>query len=113
MSRWRACSPTSLADDCRHLRSYAASGHRPPQHPRPPRLLVPACRHLDRLPAERGRRRPGALDGPATYLLTKPVPRWQILAAKLAVAWLATATFALASTLVSGLVALEGGGSSI
>ena len=35
-------------------------------------------------------------DGTATYLLTKPVPRWQILAAKLAVAWLVTATFALA-----------------
>jgi len=52
-------------------------------------------------------------DGTATYLLTKPVPRWQILAAKLAVAWLVTATFALASTLISGLVALEGSGSSI
>jgi ABC-2 type transport system permease protein len=48
-------------------------------------------------------------DGTAVYLLTKPVPRWQILVAKLAAAGLLTAVLLIASTVVSGAIAMEGG----
>lgn len=49
-------------------------------------------------------------DGTAVYLLTKPLQRWQILLPKLAAAWLVTAVMLVSSTLVSGLLALEGTG---
>jgi len=51
-------------------------------------------------------------DGTAVYLLTKPIPRWQILLPKLAAAWVITAVIVGVSTVVSGIVA-TGGGSSI
>ena len=51
-------------------------------------------------------------DGTAVYLLTKPVPRWQILAAKLAVAALYTAAFVLGATVAAGSLALSGQGSA-
>lgn len=46
-------------------------------------------------------------DGTAVYLLTKPIPRWQILLPKLVASWLITAAIALLSTVISGLIALE------
>jgi ABC-2 type transport system permease protein len=48
-------------------------------------------------------------DGTAVYLLTKPIPRWQILLPKLVAAWLITAVIVATSTIVSGLIALDGG----
>ena len=42
-------------------------------------------------------------DGTAVYLLTKPIPRWQILLPKLVAAWLITAAIVAISTIVSGL----------
>jgi len=50
-------------------------------------------------------------DGTAVYLLSKPVPRWQIIAGKLAVAALTTGAFVLATTVVSGALALGSEGS--
>jgi ABC-2 type transport system permease protein len=54
-------------------------------------------------------------EGTVVYLLTKPVPRWQILLPKLAAAWLVTAVLVTASTIITGLIAIggEGGGSLI
>lgn len=52
-------------------------------------------------------------DGTAVYLLTKPLPRCQILAPKLAAAWVATTALVLTSTVASGLIALDGAGGSI
>jgi ABC-2 type transport system permease protein len=52
-------------------------------------------------------------DGTAIYLLTKPIPRWEILLPKLIAPWLLTAALLLASTLVSGLVAIESGGRDV
>jgi ABC-2 type transport system permease protein len=52
-------------------------------------------------------------DGTAVYLLTKPIPRWQILAPKVAAAWLLTGALALASTLASGLIAIQDGETKI
>jgi ABC-2 type transport system permease protein len=52
-------------------------------------------------------------DGTAVYLLTKPVPRWQILAPKVIAAWLITALLTASSTLISGLIAIQSGDSSI
>lgn len=48
-------------------------------------------------------------DGTAVYLLTKPLPRWQILVPKLVAAWLLTSSLVAGSTMLSGLVAIEGG----
>ena len=45
-------------------------------------------------------------DGTAVYLLTKPIPRWKIVVAKIAAAWLATSTIVLVCLLSSGLVVL-------
>jgi ABC-2 type transport system permease protein len=47
-------------------------------------------------------------DGTVTYLLTKPVPRWQILIGKLLAAWTLTALLVVTATAVSGLIALQG-----
>jgi ABC-2 type transport system permease protein len=47
-------------------------------------------------------------DGTAVYLLTKPIPRWQILLPKLIAAWLISAFFAASCVLASGFLALEG-----
>jgi ABC-2 type transport system permease protein len=49
-------------------------------------------------------------EGTIIYLLTKPVPRWQILLPKLAAAWLVATALVVASTVVSGLIALDGAG---
>jgi ABC-2 type transport system permease protein len=49
-------------------------------------------------------------DGTAVYLLTKPLARWQILLPKLAAAWLVTSALVVPAIVVSGLIALEGGG---
>ena len=47
-------------------------------------------------------------DGTAIYLLTKPLPRWQILAGRSSLAaWILTALLVVASTAASGLVALQ------
>jgi ABC-2 type transport system permease protein len=48
-------------------------------------------------------------DGTAVYLLTKPIPRWQILLPKIAASWLITAAILAISTTVSGVIALEEG----
>ena len=47
-------------------------------------------------------------DGTAVYLLSKPIPRWQIIASKLAAASAVTAALVGLSTAVSTLVALGG-----
>lgn len=52
-------------------------------------------------------------DGTITYLLTKPVPRWQILGGKLAASWVASMAIVLPSTVVSGAIALGGLSSSV
>jgi ABC-2 type transport system permease protein len=53
-------------------------------------------------------------DGTALYLLTKPLSRWQILVPKIAAAWVLTSALLLTTTVVSGVIALNGaGGSSI
>ena len=52
-------------------------------------------------------------EGTVVYLLTKPVPRWQILLPKLTAAWVVTTVLVLASTVISGLIALDGGSSII
>ena len=52
-------------------------------------------------------------DGTAIYLLTKPIPRWEILLPKLLAPWLLTSAILVASTLVSGLVAIESGGRDV
>jgi ABC-2 type transport system permease protein len=49
-------------------------------------------------------------DGTAVYLLSKPVPRWKIVASKLVVAWAATALFVLVASVVSAPIALQGSG---
>jgi ABC-2 type transport system permease protein len=49
-------------------------------------------------------------DGTAVYLLTKPIPRWQILLPKVAAAWLMTSAFGITSVLVAA--ALTGAGES-
>jgi ABC-2 type transport system permease protein len=52
-------------------------------------------------------------DGTAVYLLTKPIPRWQILFPKLAAAWLVTLGLVLPPSLVAGLISLDGEDSGI
>jgi ABC-2 type transport system permease protein len=52
-------------------------------------------------------------DGTAIYLLTKPIPRWEILLPKLIAPWLLTAAILLGSTVVSGLVAIDSGGRDV
>ncbi len=47
-------------------------------------------------------------DGTAVYLLSKPIPRREILLSKLLVAWLATAAIVVTTTVVAGVVALWG-----
>ncbi|MEO6398574.1 MAG: ABC transporter permease [Tepidiformaceae bacterium] len=46
-------------------------------------------------------------DGTAVYLLSKPIPRWQIFASKLFVAWAATTGLVLSATIVSTAIALD------
>jgi ABC-2 type transport system permease protein len=45
-------------------------------------------------------------DGTAIYLLTKPLPRWQILLPKLAASWLVAVALVLPATLAAGLIGL-------
>jgi ABC-2 type transport system permease protein len=52
-------------------------------------------------------------DGTAVYLLTKPIPRWQILFPKLAAAWLITLMLVLPPALIAGMISLDGEDSSI
>jgi ABC-2 type transport system permease protein len=53
-------------------------------------------------------------DGTASYLLTKPISRWQILVGKLLASWAVTAALVVTSTGVSGLIALQGlGGNGV
>ena len=52
-------------------------------------------------------------DGTAIYLLTKPIPRWEILLPKLIAPWLLTAVILVASTLVSGVIAIDTGGRDV
>lgn len=47
-------------------------------------------------------------DGTAVYLLSKPVPRWEVVMAKLLAAWLATSVLVGLSTVISGLIAMNG-----
>jgi ABC-2 type transport system permease protein len=47
-------------------------------------------------------------DGTAVYLLSKPEPRWRILATKLVVAWLCTAVMVTLSAVAAGAVAIAG-----
>lgn len=46
-------------------------------------------------------------DGTAAYLLSKPIPRWRIVASKLLVAWAATTGLVLVATVVSTAIALD------
>ncbi len=48
-------------------------------------------------------------DGTALYLLSKPLPRWKIVAAKILVAWLLCGTSVSVGALVAGLIVLQGG----
>jgi len=48
-------------------------------------------------------------DGTAFYLLTKPMPRWEILMPKLIAPWILTSVLLVASTVISGLIAIDGG----
>ena len=52
-------------------------------------------------------------DGTAIYLLTKPVPRWEILLPKLIAPWLLTSAIIVISTVVSGLIAIDSGGQDV
>jgi ABC-2 type transport system permease protein len=47
-------------------------------------------------------------DGTAVYLLAKPVPRGEIIGAKLLGAWVATAVVVVTSTVVAGVIGLWG-----
>lgn len=47
-------------------------------------------------------------DGTIVYLLSKPIPRWEILAAKLLVAEAATLALVVPSTLLTGVILLAG-----
>lgn len=47
-------------------------------------------------------------DGTIVYLLAKPIPRWEILAAKLLVAEAATVALVVPSTLITGVLLLGG-----
>ncbi len=47
-------------------------------------------------------------DGTVVYLLAKPVPRWKVVVAKMAAAWMVTGAVALTSVLASGLIILVG-----
>jgi ABC-2 type transport system permease protein len=49
-------------------------------------------------------------DGTAIYLLTKPIQRWEILLPKLLAPWLLTSVIIVASTVISGFVAIDSGG---
>jgi ABC-2 type transport system permease protein len=52
-------------------------------------------------------------DGTAVYILLKPVPRWQIVVAKVAVAGLLSAALAIGSSLLTGVLAGGAGPTSI
>lgn len=53
-------------------------------------------------------------DGTAPYLLSKPIPRYEVVISKLVVAWAATTVIVLMVTLVAGAIGLWGeGGLSI
>ena len=47
-------------------------------------------------------------DGTAVYLLSKPIPRWQIIISKLFVAWMATAVLVVLATAVAQTIAIQG-----
>ena len=49
-------------------------------------------------------------DGTAVYLLAKPIPRWEIIASKLFIAWVATSLFVIVASLASAPIALAGSG---
>ncbi|MDZ7728904.1 MAG: ABC transporter permease [Dehalococcoidia bacterium] len=49
-------------------------------------------------------------EGTALYLLSKPIPRSTIVAAKLVASWLVTSAIVVATTVVSGAIALAGEG---
>ncbi len=52
-------------------------------------------------------------DGTAVYILAKPIPRWQVVAAKLLVAGALTGALAVSSTLVTGFVAAGASGEAL
>lgn len=52
-------------------------------------------------------------DGTAVYILAKPIPRWQVVAAKLLVAGALTAALAVGSTVVTGFVAAGASGEGL
>jgi ABC-2 type transport system permease protein len=52
-------------------------------------------------------------DGTAVYLLTKPLPRWQLLAPKVIAVWLLTAALTVTSSVIGGLLAMESGDRAI
>jgi ABC-2 type transport system permease protein len=51
-------------------------------------------------------------DGTALYLLTKPLPRWQIVVPKIAAAWMLTTALVLSASVAGALIALSGNGGS-
>ena len=48
-------------------------------------------------------------DGTAVYLLTKPLPRWQILLPKIVAPWLLTSALVGGAALISGFIAIQDG----
>jgi ABC-2 type transport system permease protein len=48
-------------------------------------------------------------EGTSVYLLTKPIPRWQILLPQVVAAWLLTVALCLPTMLIAGYIALEEG----
>lgn len=52
-------------------------------------------------------------DGTAVYLFTKPIPRWQMLVAKVLAPWLLTSALTIASAMAAGLIAIDSGGYDI
>jgi ABC-2 type transport system permease protein len=52
-------------------------------------------------------------DGTAVYLLTKPVPRWQILLPKIVAPWLLTSVLVSGAALISGFLAIQDGDSAV
>ncbi len=52
-------------------------------------------------------------DGTAVYLLSKPIPRWKVIASKLLVAWLATMALVIPAAAIAGAIAMAGSGGHV
>lgn len=52
-------------------------------------------------------------DGTAVYLLTKPLPRWQILLPKIVAPWLLTSALVGGAALIAGFIAIQDGDTGV